>query len=311
MSIKVQNMLGIQGQGASYRHDKMFAYGDVDFVNDNPDIFLFQISGLLNGGDGYLEIENETRPLRLSDVSQVKQLIASIESTPAVYLCENLRFFPSLIKDSDLAFGYRDFPLYPNALPKQIWCDDTVFYPDTNVERIPRSAAIMSDHGDHLRLIAECVDTLFVMGSSEFEKLRRYKDLVRYSDRIRMNLIEPHHEGAMRQLLSSVEYVISAQNTQGLESLAIEGLLCGAQPVIIDNGFYKENIYNGLDFVRYFDPESPYETITGALDASSSVGDAQVKQAVDKFSAQKHVPLFWELVKERLNKKGECDGITS
>ena len=305
MALKVKDLFGNVGDGG-YRLRKQFRFGDVEFVEDNPDIILAQVGGGLNNGDGFLPIKGESQMLCLSHIPEVKKLIDLFETIPCVYMCENLESvpYPSYVKSDDIVFGNE--PLYPhkNELPHQVWCDDTLFKPYKDVKRIPRSVVIMNDQYEYLRLIAELSDSVLILGCNRIEDLHNYRDLLRYKDKIKCQMIPAEDEETLARLLSSVEFVISTQNQRGTELLGIEGLFCGAQLLIIDNGHYKENIYNGLDFIRYFDPESPFESITGALASPSSVGESEVKQAVDKFSAAKHVPLFWEQVKEILNKQG-------
>ena len=300
--MRVKDLLGIVSPGALYRYGKAFDFGDIEFTDVDPDLLLFFLSGDLDG-DGFLPLDGEFRNLRVGDLPDIRKLADLFDSTPRLFYVERMDKCPDFVKAEDIVYGHETLPKHPNRLKSSGWVDETVFYPDSSVERVKKSAVIMADHDEHIRLICELMDEVVILGTDDFTSLYQHKDLLRYRDKITVAWIEPEDEDLMRETLSEAEFVISSQDTHGLEILAIEALFCGCQPVVIDNGHFKENIFNGLDFIRYFDSESPYATITSALDVPSSIGDAEVKQAVDKFSAQKHVPLFWEEVKEKLNQR--------
>ena len=303
MKLKVENLLGIVSPDANHRYSENFRHGDVELGSfETPDVLLLFMSGSLSGGDCFMPVNGGFGTLLMSDMPAVKTLIERLETIPRVFYCEFVDACPDFIKDEDIILSHDFLPTHPNTVTIPGLCDDSKFYPDPNVKREKGTVAIMADHSEYLYLISrlECVSKVVVLGVNTLEDVYGYKDLIRYKDKIKVKRIPPQDAGQMREVLSGVEYVMGTQNTRGLEVLSIEGLLCGAQPVIIDNGHYRENIYKDLDYIRYFDPESPYETIEGALTKPSVIDSEKIAVGVERFSSRNHIPDFWEMVKGKI-----------
>ena len=302
--LKVKNMMHL-ANFVMYRNFQLLcSYGDIEVVDSKPDIYLFHMHiNAVTAYDvgSYFIMSTE---LDLTQIAQLAETFLDLSKKPLLFwqtgYAEEWR--EGYMKESDIVFGHGVFPDHPNSLGIRIFCDENNFYPDSSIKREPRTAAVMYDQ-DYLRLICELMDKVVILGVDNLSEVSQYKDLVRFRDKIVVRSIPASDTEEIRRTLNGVEYVVSTHNIYGEERLGIEGLLCGAQPLYPGSLFYKER-YGDLDGLRFFDPESPFETIKSALDAPSSIGEAEVQQAVDKFSAQKHVPLFWEQVKEILNKQG-------
>ena len=301
MSIKVTHTFDLNSL-SMVRNLQLIDFGDIEMVETNPDVFLIHLH---DESLTFFDIDDKFKKnlLSLSNFDLMINYLRDLSEKPKLFWHTGIAtVIPEFIKDTDLVFGHGEYPHVDNFLGIWMFCDENRFYPDSKIKRIPRTIALMND-SYHIRLLCELMDKVIILGVDKIEQLFRYKDLLQYRDKLETIRIPPENTNKMREILNSVEFVINTFPISGAERLGTEGLLSGAQPIYPDTDFYRRR-FDGLSSIRYFDPESPYETIPGALASPSSIGKSEIAEAVNKLSASKHVPLFWEQVKEFLNKQG-------
>ena len=105
----------------------------------------------------------------------------------------------------------------------------------------------------------------------------------------------------MREAYNSCKWTSALRRIEGYELPALEGFLCGSQPICFDiPDFYKHWFGDFATFV----PHSSEETVTNELaklfQTDPLISDKKVKEVTDKFNVEKLSMEFWHEFKKTI-----------
>lgn len=187
-------------------------------------------------------------------------------------------------KDGSAARSRDDFDFYHAPLGA-----DAGKFKDYHLER----KYIIATHGFHAlqESVKEAVLAAKRVGREVFHlghQLRRGKDIT---------CITGISDEELARYYSQSEFVCGLRRIEGFEMPAVEGLLCGARPILFDKPHYRQ-WYDGL---AVFIAEEPREKVIDSLELVFKIGTNPISEAVrevvkQRFNWERIIKGFWERI---------------
>lgn len=200
-------------------------------------------------------------------------------------------------QSSKLVWSYYDLPMLMdedgiynrifNFYHAPLGSDFEVFKATPNVDRIFTIATCSQDA--LTESTKEAVTATNLIGRQMFhlgQELRRGKNIICITDIT---------DKELAWWYSQCEFVSGLRRTEGFEQPAVEGLFCGARPVLFDKPHYRQ-WYEGL---AEFIPEGSRESVIDSLialfkEGARPVTELEIAEAKRRFNWGIIIPRFWE-----------------
>jgi glycosyltransferase involved in cell wall biosynthesis len=182
---------------------------------------------------------------------------------------------------------------FPNFYHAPLGADPVVFRPWPSVPR--NTPLFTSGYVAEAEAVRECEEATRRLGLKMFHlgPDLGFKPHVRWRNGI--------NDAILSQIYAQCQFVAGLRRIEGFELPAVEGLFCGARPVMFDAPHYRRWFEDLATFIPEGDFEQVVRSLEHVLQNESGLTVEQYQLARERFDWANLVPPFWQFVQKRFD----------
>lgn len=245
-------------------------------------------------------LENNQHTMMLAQALDQKCRIIWLDSIGPTVASETIpRGYRDFVRPDDIPVSPSSLPDHPNKQEHVYHIPSYIFYHIDRFQRKPKSMVIMGDQFsgniDMIRSIIPHIDQVFVTNTDNDDMIISASP---EKNKIKCGIID--YPFGIRKVLSQYEYVLNIHEWVGMELMGFEGGFCGSHPIYPDTQYYRD-LFHDFDGVALFDTNNPVDSIVSIINKKSDWVDNHMADFVKKYSAENHLPQFWNNVSDILD----------